>query len=186
MRCHSCEIKRRHRMGIFNSKKFYNPDCIDGRTFKKYYCKCGKQLTYESIRKGTKQCQKCYLKTIKGKNHPLFGKHHTKETKSKIKKALLGLMVLDKNPNWNDGTSFEPYSIDWNESLKKSIRKRDNHICQLCNKKGNTVHHIDYNKQNCSESNLITLCTGCNSKVNFNRDYWYAYFTYIMENKYNA
>ena len=43
------------------------------------------------------------------------------------------------------------------------------------------IHHIDYNKQNCQKSNLITACQVCNIRANFNRDYWYAYFTYIME-----
>jgi len=32
------------------------------------------------------------------------------------------------------------------------------------------------------KDNLITLCRQCNTRVNFNRDYWFAYFTYIMEN----
>ena len=67
--------------------------------------------------------------------------------------------------------------------IRGTIIKRDKYKCQLCLKSGNTVHHIDYNKQNNKESNLINLCKGCNGKVNFNRDYWYAYFTYIMENR---
>jgi len=48
-------------------------------------------------------------------------------------------------------------------------------------RKGNVIHHIDYNKLNCQSNNLICLCKKCNSKVNFNRDYWYAYFRYIMD-----
>ena len=39
-----------------------------------------------------------------------------------------------------------------------------------------TVHHIDYDKENCKENNLITLCKQCNSRVNFNRKYWTNYF----------
>jgi len=49
-------------------------------------------------------------------------------------------------------------------------------------KRNKTVHHINYNKQNNKEDNLITSCRGCNLKVNINRDYWYAYFIYLMEN----
>ena len=180
-RCHSCEIKRRHTIGIYNFKKFNNPACIDGRTFKKYYCKCGNELSYDSIRKKVKLCQRCYLKTIKEKNHPLFGKHHSIKTINKIKKALIGLMILDKNPNWKGGLDKFPYAPNWTERLKKLIRNRDNYKCQLCNKKGNTVHHISYDKMNCKKDNLIILCNRCNSRVNFNRDYWYAYFTYLME-----
>ena len=34
---------------------------------------------------------------------------------------------------------------------------------------------------NCQEDNLIVTCTKCNALANANRDYWYAYFTYLME-----
>ena len=71
--------------------------------------------------------------------------------------------------------------------LKSQIRTRDNFTCQKCgiteekhNKKLH-VHHIDYNKENCKESNLITLCGADNSNANSNRDYWFAYYTYLME-----
>lgn len=78
--------------------------------------------------------------------------------------------------NWQGGKSFEPYSTDWTITLKRSIRERDNYICQLCSQYGNTVHHKDYDKKNCSPSNLLTLCRKCNSMVNFNRNYWIKYF----------
>ena len=45
------------------------------------------------------------------------------------------------------------------------------------------VHHIDYNKENCKENNLITLCKQCNLRANKNRDYWYGYFMYITNQK---
>ena len=72
--------------------------------------------------------------------------------------------------------------------LKEKIRDRDNHECQLCNKKEIDyyrkldVHHIDYNKEHYNENNLITLCQICHLKTNFNRDYWFAYCRYIIEN----
>lgn len=46
-----------------------------------------------------------------------------------------------------------------------------------------TIHHINYNKQNCKVKNLITICCGCNSVANYNRDYWFAYYTWIIENE---
>jgi len=79
--------------------------------------------------------------------------------------------------SWRGGISFEPYSVDWTETLRRSIRERDHYICQLCSKYGNTVHHIDYDKKNCNPTNLITLCGGCNSKVNSSREYWSEYFS---------
>lgn len=35
-----------------------------------------------------------------------------------------------------------------------------------------TEHHIDYNKKNCHPKNLLTTCVACNSKLNFEREYW--------------
>jgi len=67
--------------------------------------------------------------------------------------------------------------------IRLIVLNSDNYKCQKCNKDGNTVHHIDYNPQNNKRNNLITLCMRCNIIVNTNRDYWYAYFTYIKENK---
>ena len=82
--------------------------------------------------------------------------------------------------NWQGGKSFEPYTIDWTESLRRTIRERDKYICQLCEKsqgdRAHSIHHIDYIKSNCNPNNLITLCVNCNSKVNKNRNYWTDYF----------
>lgn len=88
----------------------------------------------------------------------------------------------NNNPNWQGGKSYEPYTIDWTETLKRSIRERDNYICQLCSQYGKDVHHIDYNKENCEIYNLITLCEGCHGKTNFNRDYWVNYFNLKGDN----
>lgn len=65
--------------------------------------------------------------------------------------------------------------------IRPKIHKKYNYTCQLCNQKSKqlNVHHIDYNKQNNYIGNLITLCQKCNLRVNYNRDYWFAYFMYI-------
>lgn len=123
------------------------------------------------------------------------GYHHTEEAKVKIGKAnsaaLTGrpfsiehrLNLSGKNCHfWKGGISFEPYPINFNNSLKERIRKRDNYICQLCGimeaELGRLldVHHIDYNKENTADNNLISLCRRCNAKVNTNREYWQTYF----------
>jgi len=83
----------------------------------------------------------------------------------------------EKHPNWNGGTSFEPYSVDWTETLRRSIRERDNYICRVCYQYGYPVHHIDYNKKNNNPDNLVTLCQSCHSKTNYDRDYWILFFT---------
>ena len=94
------------------------------------------------------------------------------------------------HPRWNNGSSFEPYPIAWTRKLKKQIRERDNYLCQNqeCNKtqeenaRALDVHHLNYDKDNLNKYNLISLCRSCHAITNSNRDYWYAYFTYIMEN----
>ena len=70
--------------------------------------------------------------------------------------------------------------------IKEKIRLRDNNECQYCFKTSLEhiqeygqklhVHHIDYDKTNCEEENLITLCISCNVKANYQREYWESYF----------
>jgi len=81
------------------------------------------------------------------------------------------------HPNWRGGISFEPYSVDWTDDLRKAIRKRDRYTCQICGKEPSIYcHHIDYNKKNCDPKNLIILCRNCHSKTNFKREYWREVF----------
>jgi len=126
------------------------------------------------------------------------GRIVSKETREKISKSLIGkrkgIRVSkktefkkgqfsgEKNPNWNGGSSFEPYSPEFNKVLKRKIRKRDKFTCQLCFKSENTfkhklaIHHIDYNKKNNSEDNLISLCKKCHAYTTFNRKDWIKHF----------
>ena len=141
-------------------------------------------------RKHSKKTKKEISKTLKGRKKPPFteehrknigktskGRKHSEETKRKMSENR----KLERHPNWQGGISFEPYSVDWTETLRRSIRERDHYICQLCgNLQGDrvlSVHHIDYNKQNCDPKNLNSLCVKCSSKVNFNRKYWEDYFS---------
>lgn len=96
----------------------------------------------------------------------------------------------EKASGWRDGLSFIPYTKDFNKPLKEKIRNRDNHVCQLCGKtekenlKSLTVHHIDYIKEHSHDKNLISLCVGCNTKVNINREFWECYFKRYLHDKY--
>jgi len=100
------------------------------------------------------------------------GKNWSDEIKNKISKNRKGKNVGQNHHNWKGGISFEPYSVNWTETLKRAIRERDNYICQICNQYGYYVHHIDYNKKNCDPDNLITLCSHCHTKTNFNRKFY--------------
>jgi hypothetical protein len=105
------------------------------------------------------------------------------------------LMLGTNNPNFKNWASLEPYSKEFNENLKEQIRNRDNHECQYCHKKEIeelkefnrrlNIHHIDYNKKNCDEDNLISLCEKCHCKTNFNRNYWTNFFKNLLERIFN-
>jgi len=120
------------------------------------------------------------VETRKKISQSLMGHKHSKETLDKISKAVKGKLSGEKHWNWQGGLSFEPYSVDWTETLKRTVRERDHYICQVCGKQQGDetfdVHHIDYNKKNCSLNNLITLCVNCHMKINFNRKFWLEKF----------
>lgn len=156
-------------------------------------CDCGNVIStdIQNLKKGgTKSCgclraENCreigHLKTIPW-NKGLSGvQPKSQETREKISKALTGT----NHWNWQGGITNDPYSDDWTEMLRDSIRCRDNYICQVCGIhqdemdgrfKKLDVHHIDYNKQNCNPKNLISLCKSCHAKTNINREYWLNYF----------
>jgi len=115
------------------------------------------------------------LREAQGKEkNPMFGRHHSEETKSRMRKSS---QKNEKHWNWQGGKSFEPYSVDWTITLKRSIRERDKYICRLCGEEPAIIcHHIDYNKKNCNSDNLITLCETCHGKTQFNRNYWIDFF----------
>lgn len=96
----------------------------------------------------------------------------------------------ENNPSWCGGISQEGYPNLFNCNLKEIIRDRDLRKCQLCakteleNKKKLTVHHIDYNKDNCDPENLITVCSSCNSRVNKDRPMWTLFFQSMIKTIY--
>lgn len=152
------KIKRRTLSEAESGK--YNNRYINGKTTNNKCINCDKKISSYA-----KRCEKCWGLQNRGKN----------------------------NPCYIHGEGYELYIYEFIKKRKK-IRKRDNFQCQICSLSEEEhlsvygrvldVHHIDYNKRNNKEINLITLCHYCNIKANFNRDYWYAYFGYVMEEMY--
>ncbi len=72
----------------------------------------------------------------------------------------------EKNPAWKGGVAKWLYAFNWKRVAGK-IRKRDQYTCQKCKRVFPTtskvlhVHHIDGDKTNNADSNLITLCAAC-------------------------
>lgn len=94
----------------------------------------------------------------------------------------------ENHGRWQGGKSFEPYPIEFDSRLKREIKTRDNYTCMKCGeKKGNKklhVHHIDYDKENNTYVNLITLCNSCHSASNSNRDYWKDFFQNMTKERF--
>lgn len=96
----------------------------------------------------------------------------------------------ENHPSWIDGRSFLPYCSKFNNKLKEMVRRRDNHVCQLCglsekeNGKKLDVHHIHYDKENCYPD-LTALCCKCNTFVNklIKRSYYEQFFMNTLNDR---
>ncbi len=115
----------------------------------------------------------------KGKPAWNKGKKMPASARKKMSEAAYRRLADPRNHyNWKGGKSFEPYTSAFTKQLKQKIKGRDDYTCQLCGMTEEdyfqklSIHHIDYNKDNCDTSNLITLCRSCNAKANFKRKYW--------------
>jgi len=90
---------------------------------------------------------------------------------------MYGVILTDKD---------REYPLEFNNDLKEKIRERDGRKCQLCGRKKKNggrrlhVHHIDYDKTNCSSDNLIALCGKCHRQTSSKRDFWTRYFSIYL------
>lgn len=203
-RCWSCHVKSRNGKDAPNYKGLIKVECnyckkikliypYEVKTLKHHFCNrnCRSKWLKEQIpwNKGlTKNTDKRVAKGVdklsiirkeifKGEKNPFFGKNHTEETRK--------IFSLQRG---GTGTPYEnsKYPIEWNEKLRNKIRERDNYTCKNCGMgqeeniviygRDLEVHHIDYNKENTNEDNLITLCLHCHRRTNYNRDYWINFF----------
>jgi phenylpyruvate tautomerase PptA (4-oxalocrotonate tautomerase family) len=91
--------------------------------------------------------------------HPEWAIEHSHQVKGKC----LG----SDNPYWRGGVSLFPYPSEF-KRYRRDIIKRDR-VCQHPSCTGMvlklSVHHIDYDKNNNTYWNLVTLCISYNSRV---------------------
>lgn len=82
----------------------------------------------------------------------------------------------ESHHHWHGGAGKEKYPKEFNRTLRKLVRIRDNYTCQRCGitqeQYGRTmgVHHIDHDKQNLDLSNLMACCNPCNLWYSYHRD----------------
>ena len=121
---------------------------------------CGIRIYRSATR--CKSCyQKGELNHFYGKSTPILGKFHSEETRKKMSenhylkhegipwnkgknfseesrkkmsntRIEKGLASKEKNPFWQGGKSFEPYGLEFDNNLRRKIRKRDNQVCMNC------------------------------------------------------
>ena len=84
-------------------------------------------------------------------------------------------MIGENHWNWKGGISKLLYPLrylypqEWNSELKRKIMERDEFKCYHCGfNRDLIVHHIDQDKLNCKENNLLTLCRSCHTKLHHN------------------
>ncbi len=163
LKCHKISIKGKN-----------NPSYKDGRRIKKHYCvDCKKKIHYQTFLYGNKRCRSC---SKKGCLNHRNGVSMSEELKKKISLIKGGTGIpYEKNKY--------PYQFF---KMRVITLKRDNYICQNCNMtqeehyilygKDIEVHHINYNKDNNSMDNFITLCHACNLRANYNRKNWREFY----------
>jgi len=174
LKCHYCGRNYSVSPYYVPTSKYCSRDCMYKARRKRVTLKCkwcGKEFKIKpsKAKAGRKYCSKiCHDKATlfkKGEQHPL----------------------------WNEGSSFAPYPPEFTDKLKLKIKKRDGFRCSLCQlseeesiKKFGVplhIHHINYDKFDNSESNLITLCVCCHALTNTKRQYWMKQFSLIMQKK---
>lgn len=137
---------------------------------------------------------KCKAQLVRGENHPVFvidrvtitcvicgqskefapshargRKYCSKACQGKAKRVENS---GEKNGRYVHGNADLPYPMGFTARLKNQIRDRHNGECALCgtdqSANGNRamdVHHIDYDKGNLDQWNLIPLCRICHGKM---------------------
>ena len=174
-RCRSCanRIKALNRFDKIGRKKYF---CIDCRKEVSRYAKRCKECRIINVNNRIHpiNCQCCICKArrgeYKGKNNLFYNKKHTRETIRQLSLIHGGTGVPYENAIYSEEFL----------KLRTKIRKRDKFTCKICRKNGCDVHHIDYNKENNNESNLITLCRSCHMNTNTNRNNWINFFKGII------
>ena len=123
-----------------------------------------------------KNCLNCGLEF----QYPRDGLHIDQERKFCDMKCSQEYHVKEKAPRWEGGINSLPYSYYFDKKLKFKIKQRDGNKCIFCGREENlVVHHIDYDKMNYKEDNLVTLCKICHGFTNLNRIFWQLVFQFV-------
>jgi len=140
------------------------------------------------------------VKTRKKMSKAQKGKIPSTEARKKMSKAQKGKVLSaetrkklsisnsGKNHwNWKGGISCEPYCQVWRDKeFKQYIKERDRNICWDIGywwKGKPSIHHINYDKKDCSQYNLILVSVGMNSAANKDREWHTEWFQIAMSHR---
>lgn len=180
--------KRHWEEGIFDTIEIRNAYAEQGRSTKGSKRTPEQRKKLSEIRKANPVISQMFTpEAIEKRRQKLLGKSQTPESNQKRslsqkgKKVSVETRVKLSQANrknieagthnfWRGGVTSDPYPPEFGDLLRGKIRRRDGHVCQSCGTnvyrsiRGH-VHHIDGDKQNCDESNLILLCATCHNAV---------------------
>lgn len=164
--------------------------CTKHHTMMRFRKKKGQPIDDISLSKRlprTKEHVKNNLAYIKSPDYvsPLKGKTYKDIYGNRAEIASLKRSG-ENSGTWKGGLSFEKYPEIF-KSSRKIIRNKYNFRCAECgisefqlNRKLD-VHHIDFNKKNNNENNLIALCKKCHGNTQRNRQQWIEYYSKKVE-----
>lgn len=148
--------------------------------------------------------------------HPMYGKHHSEETRKKLSDAMMGKLCGPNNPAWTGGP--KDYCEKWTMEFKRRIRAWYHYECVECGARQNGklfhCHHVYYDKKACCSVNedgiyysnlgikgapldfeiigdpnkFVLLCDKCHAKstVKKNRVYWARHFEEMVNTYYQG
>lgn len=120
--------------------------------------------------------------------HKHIGKVMSQEAREKLSKAHSGKKLSEEhraklrktaeknffkagrnNIGWRGGASQQTHPAEFSKALRKHIYERDGGSCRICSEMVRSytkrVHHINANKDDNREENLILLCSSCHGKI---------------------
>lgn len=167
-KCITCGVaytrRPREALSNFANRKACSKECS-------YYANTGRKTEISP-----KPCAACGQEFGPRENEKTFAFHNRVTCSRKCR----GQWISERR---RMGDYVPVYSRAW-PYISALVRDRDGHVCQLCGvtpqTKKHAVHHIDYDKSNLSESNLVTLCHSCHAKTNHNRGYYQGLFFSMM------
>lgn len=120
--------------------------------------------------KQTEEANRKRSEALKGRN---FSPEHRKKLSEAGRKRT---DIRGENSIWwRGGRKTYFYPDEFSPELKRRIRKRDGYKCQCCQistygTRYGHVHHIDGDKSNSSESNLVLVCQSCHNSIHGGSD----------------